>query len=199
MFEGKCLRGFSVESFVDEDVFENISLDAALSAAREAAKFWKDELEAVSGCLDEESRLLLRVETVAESRELSSSSSSLICGSGGFANICCCISAYHRILSAPSSLIASFLLILGISPADDQSLLRGCRNHLTQAKRLEMPRKGEKVTDNHKNTGDSKFSTSTLYRKGIQSSEARNAQEQKRVRIVEEESPHSDGKNELPW
>jgi hypothetical protein len=114
MFEGKCLRGFSVESFVDEDVFENISLDAALSAAREAAKFWKDELEAVSGCLDEESRLLLRVETVAESRELSSSSSSLICGSGGFANICCCISAYHRILSAPSSLIASFLLILGI-------------------------------------------------------------------------------------
>jgi hypothetical protein len=63
-----------------------------------------------------------------------------------------------------------------------------------------MPRKGEKVTDNHKNSGDSKFSTSALYRKGIKSSEARNAQEEKRVgRIVEEESPQSDGKNELPW
>ena len=63
-----------------------------------------------------------------------------------------------------------------------------------------MPRRGEKVTENYKNTGDNKLSQSTLYRKGIKSSEIRGANEEKRVKIEDDyESPQSDGKNELPW
>jgi hypothetical protein len=62
-----------------------------------------------------------------------------------------------------------------------------------------MPKRGEKVGENHKNTGDTKFSTAALYRKGVKSSEMRNAQEERKPRMTEQESPHSDGKNELPW
>lgn len=67
-------------------------------------------------------------------------------------------------------------------------------------KEKEMPRRGEKVTENHKNTGDGRLSNSALYRKSVKSSELRNAQEERRPgKVMEYESPQSDGKNELPW
>lgn len=66
-----------------------------------------------------------------------------------------------------------------------------------------MPRRGEKVNENVKNSGDNKLSQSTLYRKGIRSSELRNSNNEKKIKLNEkndeENGKRSDGKNELDW